>query len=471
MSIFDWFGSNKNNDDNTKTAFYRTSRPVVDYTDKLSVNDALTKGIYRNTYPGMKLAGFGFNVINTPVSFMGFPVIATEDDETKEYLQALILAMKREIRSLHTQAHRDGTIWVYPKFRADRGIVWQMIPDQIVTKIVRDLETGDIIQLTTEEEIPVNQLSNDNEITVVKKIVYTTAKVVTTYTGDTVLAGLKNSTAINTAGMIPVNFSNNADVNETRGHSDYERILADLKNYHDVDLAESTVLAKFATKMVQTVKDWSKWSENNGYGADGADIENLDIGSIDLIINNTDEKTEFVHPSDATAGYQSKQKTTFHKLVELSGIPEIAWGLKTEGNLASVEENMAILMQYCQDKQEQKIKPYTQLVNASARLLVAAFELSSVPEDLTVTWDALDATSESTKAEIFKLYAESLAQLVNTAALTKDQLFRMWKLNFPTITEEDFDQFVDGIDAMSAHRSKTNATPEQNLLAQGVVDE
>ena len=34
----------------------------------------------------------------------------------------------------------------------------------------------------------------------------------------------------------------------------------------------------------------------------------------------------------------------FRKIVEGSGIPEICWGVKVEGNLASAEEQMGLLV-------------------------------------------------------------------------------------------------------------------------------
>ena len=40
-------------------------------------------------------------------------------------------------------------------------------------------------------------------------------------------------------------------------------------------------------------------------------------------------------PIRAHEAYKEKLKNIFQKIVEESGVPEIAWGLKTEGNRAS----------------------------------------------------------------------------------------------------------------------------------------
>ena len=463
---FDWFKSNKNNGDNTKTARRWTTAAVVDWTNNLSCNTSLTRGIYRNTYQGMKLAGFGFNVINVPVSFMGLPIVSVPgDDESTEIMQDLATEYRRQLRSIHTQCHRDGTIWVYPEYK--KALSWRMIPDDIVSKIDMVLDEERMVRVETTEEITVSMAGSDTANTVTKKVIYTESEVVTTYTGSGAPA---DSIVVNTAGILPVPFANNADVNEIRGHSDYERILADLKNYHDIDLAESTALAKFKTKMVQHVSNWKDWLSNNGFSSSGSDIDTLDIGAQDLIVNQTDEKTEFVHPSGAVEGYETKLKTIFHKLVELSGIPEIAWGLKTEGNLASVEENMAILMQYCADKQEQKITPYTVLFNASARLMAQAFKLPEGVE-VEISWDALDATSEATRAEIFKQYADAISSIVNVAGMTQNQLFNLWRAVMPSITEDEFKDWQKGTRWMISHIVSAKATPTESLNAAGVLDE
>lgn len=466
-SLFSWGRSQSDNDLNEKTKVQRSTRAITDFTDKWSVNPALTTGIYNNTYRGLKLAGFGFNVINVPVSFMGLPIVSAENEEAQDFLNDLIVNNSKQCRSIHTHSHRDGTIWVYPKYSEKKGLEWVMIPDQNVKKIVRGIETGEIVQITNEEEIAVNSENYDSELTITKKVIYTESKIKTEYQGGLIPSPISSRTTGNPAGVAPVNFPNNPDINMSRGHSDYERLVSDLKSYHDVFLAAITGTAKFSSKMVQTAKDFKTWCVNNGFGSDGSGISDLDIGAIDFIINLEGEKTEFIHATDLADAYQKILKIIFHKMVELSGIPEIAWGLKTEGNLASVEENMAILMQYCKDKQQQKIEPYQKLINATARLLVIAGIIPE-PGEIKISWDALNATSEATRAEIFKNYAEALSKFVSVASLTKEQLFRFWKINFPSLTKESFEEWMDGIDGMTAHVVKTKSSATDLLELQGL---
>src|SRR5690606_12606784 len=184
--------------------------------------------------------------------------------------------------------------------------------------------------------------------------------------------------------------------------SDYERIIPDLKNYHDIDLAWSTMLAKFAPKMVQQVNTGAlaSWLENNGYG----NIADIDIQATDLIVNvGQNEQTTFIFPERAHEAYVAKQKNGFQKIVEASGVPEIAWGLKTEGNRASVEESMDVLIKYVEAKRAQKNEPYKALFAASLAILTAV-DISRASEIIDIEWNKMDAVSDEVRSIIFNNY-------------------------------------------------------------------
>lgn len=446
---------------------------TVDLTEDLKVNYALTHGIYHNTYPGLKLAGFGFNAINVPVSFMGYPVVTAEgNDQAQEQLDSIIEKFTTKMKDIHTQSHREGTIWVWPKFSARKGLEWEFIRDDSIYKIVRDVDTKELISIEVRENINFNTQADDTANWVERRRIYTRTRVTTTYNSGIVPPGLANKVSRNPSGALPVPFPNNSAGNEIRGHSDYERIVSDLKDYHDISLAESTILAQFRTKLIQTVKDFQNWKRNNGFkntadpDGGGVSILTLNIQDIDFIVNMEGEKTELLEPSRATAAYQTKLKQIFRKIVELSGIPEIAWGLKTTGNLASVEENMAILMRYVADKQEQKIEPYTELFTYSLVLLQIAGVISSVPE-ITVSWDRLENLTAKTKAEIFKNITDALSTIIDKGIWSKKTLYKYLSENFPGLIEDTFEEFEDGITNMTGHAARARASLVDQITSQG----
>lgn len=459
---FNWFW--KKEDTGNPTKITRTTPKVVDWTDSLQCNSALTKGLYHNSYPGFKLGGaLAYNPIAVPVSFMGLPIPTTGVESIDEILDQITRQMSGKIKINHIQSHREGTSWIYPKLSKGK-LVWEFIDDDAITDIIRDLSTDEIIQIETREQMTVST-GNGNTVIVDRVRIYTKSKVVTKYSG-TLPAGLRSTESRNPAGILPVPFANNVDGGSVRGHSDYERIITDLKSYHDIDLSEQTILAKFSPKMVQKTKDVEKYAINNGY----ADAQNMfdviELGKIDIVMNMPDEETSFVFPERATDAHRQAKIQRFHKIIEASGIPEIAWGLKTQGNLASVEENMAMLMNYVREKREQKNDAYKVLYTASLVLLNQAMIIDQVPE-ITISWDKLDNLSEKTKSEILKNFAESLSKLISVAGLTKAQMYRLWVTNFPDLTEEDFEEFVIGLSEMAGHVVETKASMEERLISNG----
>ena len=98
---------------------------------------------------------------------------------------------------------------------------------------------------------------------------------------------------------------------------------------------------------------------------------------------------------------------------------------------------MGLLVQFVKDKRNQKIKSYTRLFTASVKLLSVATMQASKASDIKITWGALDELSAKTKAEVFKLFADGAAALINGAACTKKgQLYKLWDSLYPNITEE-----------------------------------
>lgn len=451
-SIFNWFG--RSSDNETPTKITRRAPAPKDWTDSLQVNTALTKGLYHNSYPGIKLGGaLAYNPIAIPVSLMGLPIPRVESEAVQVQLDAIVERMKDQMKDIHIQSHREGTIWIWPKY-TKAGLVWEFIQDDTVSDIVRDLTTGAVIRIQTNEDIKL-ALGDGKTATVNRQRVFTASRVSIAYSGE-VPAEVKGGQYRNTAGVIPIHFGNNSDGDEIRGHSDYERIVTDLKSYHDVDLAEQTALAKFSPKMVQTVKDVETWATDNGYSSAADMFSNLSIGDIDVILNREGESTEFVFPERMTASMQDKLKQIFRKIVESSGIPEIAWGLKTEGNLASVEENMAMLMNFVKDKQDQKVEAYKALFEASLRLLARASVIDQA-YGVEIEWNRLTGLSDATKAEIFKNFAEGVAKCVGVAGITKQQLHKLWMLNYPAATDEDYEEFEAGLAGMVAHVASTKS--------------
>ncbi len=438
----------------------RQENKAVDWTDGLQANTELTKGLFHNTAAGFKLAGaLAYAPIVVPVQFMGLPILLPEDDKDEDTaleLEELIETFAKEIRDIHTECHRDGTIWIYPNWDArDNKLRWEFIGDETVTDVVRNMH-GDIVEVHTAETLTLST-GFDKRAICIRKRRFTKAQIDVSYTVESgiVPPELRDVAMRNPLGILPIPFANNADARDIRGYSDYERILSDLKDYHDISYARSLILAKFKIKMVQTVHDVNKWEANNGYSSTGA--TNIDIANTSLIFNTADESTAFVFPNGATEPYGAALKQIWKKITQGAMLPEIVWGLKTPGNSASVEESMTTLIKYVQNKQVQKNVAYVQLFTASLMLLRAVGMRKKDVPAITITWGGLDAVSEQIKANIFSSFATGMSTLAQAGALTHEQMYNMWRELYPNITpDKGLDDFIAGTVKMSEQRSQNS---------------
>ncbi len=447
MGLKDFFS--KSAQDRRDTAVTRTARAdkiEVDRTDSLQVNIELTKGIYYNNYPGLTFgASLGYPAISIPVSFMGLPapIPADENDErpTQELIDVVDM-FATQIRSLHTQCHRDGTVWVRPNWDAINGrLAWEFIPDNTVTDVIRNINNGDIQEVWTSEKITIST-EYDKTAEFVRTRRFAKDKITITYSDvrGTIPKGLRDVTMVNPTGALPIPFANNADYSDVRGHSDYERILPLLKQYHDLSVASSTVLAKFKTKLVMTVKDSAKWIK-----AAGGDAENIDIQNLDLIVNGEGESAALLSPDKAIEPHLKMQEQLFLMIIEALGIPELFFGGMATGNHASVEESMTSLIKLVKDKQSQKNRAYKRLFSDSIQLMRKATLNNEPVLDIVMGWGELESISDKSKAEIFAAFTKGVASAVSSSSITKAQLYELWKGLYPAATEASFEEFDAGL--------------------------
>jgi hypothetical protein len=447
--FFNWHKDPSQTSNQTKQQPRRpTPRSLID----LPINATLTRGLFHGNFPGLKLASaMAFTPIAVPVWFMGIPTPKSENERTQETLNRYVEMYSRAMQQIHQQSHREGTAWIWPHYSARKQrVVWEFIPDETITDIVRDLDTGDVLKVVSDEEITLSTDYNKTA-TVRRRRTFTAEKITVEWLSGTssVPGQLRNVTMRNPLGSIPIAFANNQDGDEVRGHSDYERILPDLKNYADIDEKRSILLAKFQPKMVQTVANAKEWMKNNAID----DINDIKMYEIDFILNVDGEKTEMLFLDTALDAYENALKTTFRKIVEGSGMPEILWGTKVEGNKASAQDQMDTLVKFVQDKQDQKVDSYRCLFAATAALDSMAQMQRGQEDDIAVEWNAMDTVSEETKSKIFQAFGQGVAALINSAGVTKDQLFRLWRGMYPDATEDDYNKFVVGLSEIAKHKS------------------
>jgi len=443
-----------------------------DLTESLTINGDLTRGLYHNSFPGLKLAGaLAYAPIFVPVAFMGLPVPKTEAEDAQEILDEYLKQFTKEITQIQTVGLREGTCHVWPYYDAyKKKICVEFLRDESVT-ILRSAANNKVVAYVVDEEIQ-TQKTETYAITIRKKRIFTPETIKTEYTGG-VVDGLQNSVQRNILGRLPFTFANEAEGDEIRGRSLYERILPDLKNYNDVEHAWSVMLAEFSPKLVQTVNDVRKWLVNNGY-AESEDTEpgdalaSVDVAGADVFLNQVDagwtEKTEILFPTAAHEAYDKKQQHSFWKIVQGSALPEMVFGLVSTGNHASAEQQMQTLHMFVDQHRSQWTQEFNDFFEAVLLLanMSRLLRLRTVKLSETV-WGNLSALSAETKAKVFVQFAQALSFLMGSVTFTKEQLHAMWMQQFPDQTEADFKKFAKQLDSMAKFKKYKDSSYDTDI--------
>ena len=64
----------------------------------------------------------------------------------------------------------------------------------------------------------------------------------------------------------------------------------------------------------------------------------------------------------------------------------------------------------------------------------------------------MDAVSPEIKSKIFVNYAKGMQAAVDSASMTKKQMYKLWKAVYPDLTDEEFEIWRKGITDTAAHK-------------------
>ena len=334
MRGFSWRGGAKRDPPSTAAGL---GPGRVDRTGGLQANSDLLKALCEGAYKGLEFAApLTLPPLATLVSLMGIPVPKSDDPHTQETLNGITAQMETKFGKLHRRSLLHGTAWRFPRYDREYGLVWEELPDAIVTDIIVDIAGNRIKEIFTSEQITIRREKTVNE-NVQRDRHFTPDGVAVKYN----VGRYPDYTARNVAGVLPIPFANETDESEIRGHSMFSRVLHDLKDYHDIEYNVSSMLAKFTPKQIQATGSIDGWIKQNfGKDATLGTMLAADIHSRDFVLNlvgaTSAESTGYAFlPSDATSAHENALRRKFLKIVEGTGVPEIFWGPLATGNHAT----------------------------------------------------------------------------------------------------------------------------------------
>jgi hypothetical protein len=448
--FFSWFFNRERGHESTTKGSPRRPGPT-DKTENKVANEEMLHGLYHGDYKGLQFASpLTYPPIAIPVNMMGLPTPTSEDERTQEVLDEITAQMAERIPMLNRSKLLLGTAWRWPHFDADSGeLVWDEIGDSIVSDVLIDLRTGKPSAILTDEQIVIS-IAENQVAYVQRKRRFEAGQVIVQWLGQKP-ASVQDYTAANRAGVLPICFAHDTDEGEIRGHSSLARVIRQLKDYHDIDFRVSETLAKFRPKQLQKVKSLMEWLKNNFGHSDPEALATLDIADNDLVLNVDGEETSYEFmPEGATSGHEKALARKFLMIVEGSGIPELAWGPLATGNHASTDEDKQLLISYVDDLRRESNRPYYDLYAASLRLLSIVRGENYKP--FKMGWNKLESISADTKSQIFTRFAQAMTAMAGSAAMTVEQMHKLWVLNYPETEPGTFDEFVAGITKMGMHK-------------------
>lgn len=398
----------------------------IDFTYPDTIDTRITRGLWHNALQGYKLgAQLCYNPISVPLSFMGVPTFFLPDSNVPDYdfwVERFLFynnALIKDKQNIQLLCHRDGTVGVYPWFDSKDGRVklrW-ILPEDI-KKIITDIETDEIKAIITEVRIQYYENNIDTYRIFDQKIIYTQSTIEIRRTGD-IPVGLRTNIIRNNPTGLPIFFRNNCEPREFDGHSDYERIVPHIYAYSQINEKAHQYVNNLGPKLVQAGDNVDSWLRNNGFINNQGipDVGEVEIQTVDFIFNKLEkEKSEFIIPSGLVDNHLLLLKLDFWNIVQTSGIPEICWGLKTEGNHASAQEQMGILLSFVSGKQIQADNPYYDLLNKIIKLESIA-NTKKIPIDVGLSWNDLDVMTKVEKSEMFKNFADGISKLSESAGI------------------------------------------------------
>lgn len=449
-SRFTWFfGKEPQGEEPTRIS---PRRPASrDMSAGFTANEDMLVGLYHGNFRGLQFASpLAFTPISMPVQMMGLPTPHSDDPVTQAALDEITDAMAGQMPKLHRSFLLLGNTWRWPRFDASLlAPAWEIIPDKIVTDIQIDLPTGRMNAILTHEKIKLS-VGENKTANVERKRIFTARDVSVKWSGEKP-ENIQDFSARNVAGILPVLFAHDVDEEGFRGYSALSRIIRDLKDYHDTDFRASEALTRFRIKQKQKVKDVGAWLENNFGSKDASALAEYDITGNDLVINVEGEETSYEFlPGEAMVAIEKALERKFWKVVEGSGIPELFWGPLATGNHASTDTQLEQAVAYINSIRAEITKAYYDLYAGTLAVMSVARMQAFQP--FAMGWNRLESVSPMVKAQILSSFAQAVANLENSATATPEQLYELWKLNFPETKPGKYEDWRKGINEMALHK-------------------
>jgi len=436
----------------TRTTSVATKREMK---GGLAANEALLKGLYTGSTQEMALSSYlSDGMVDVPKNLTGIPGVIPDEGQDNRLIKELMPLIIDELPVLIVTMLTQGTAWRWARW-SDKlhKLTWEVIPDRSITSIIIELDTGEITEIWTNEQLEYNKGEKNVAISTRKRHI-TKDLITEEWTGErNEIKQYKNA-----FGFLPIPFGYRCYEGDWRGNSVYARVLRWMKSIHDIAFKRAEVLTEFEAKVIQTVKNVQTWLRNNTDEINKSPDVEIDVFERKFVINGEGEDTKYLYlPTDATAQHTAAIQDSELKVIKGSGTPELFFGALATGNHASTEAQTHLVLEHIKGIRRDLTKGAIQLVNQSLKIL--AFMRFTQPPQVSVQWGNLSMLSVSQKAQVMSAYASAIVPLLGNGAISKEGAFYLTKELFPEFPADTPDYFMAGLDEMLVNHSSKVGQP------------
>lgn len=425
----------------TSYATYQLDSSKVDY--------KLARDLYQNKEKKYELgAAFVKPVINSTVGFMGVPHFTIEDEEAQEVLDNFVLDNTSRMIRTHSNALKLGDcyVWItrekrknplYPE-REER-LIYNFIPPEEIKDILLDPITKEPVAYLLESKQEWKDMEGvDRSCTIKQKI--TAEERVIEITGDKP-ENIEAGTLPNTWGFIPIiHFKNEPDETMKYGQSDIEPIEPYIKAYHDVMLHALKGSKMHSTpKLKLKLKNVTEFLANNfgiedpvKFAKEGGTI-NLD--GHEILFFTEGEDAEFIEAKSSTGDAKDLLKLLFYCIVDITETPEFIFGVHTPSALASVKEQMPIMVNKIKRKREQFSEQWQMMARMVLVMNSQVTGLNFAEYTVALGWDEVDPRDDKAMAETLKNIASALEVGLRTEIISEESAVNFLSQYIDTMAE------------------------------------
>ena len=209
------------------------------------------------------------------------------------------------------------------------------------------------------------------------------------------------------------------------GQSDIEPIEPLIKAYHDVMMHALKGSKMHSTpKLKMKLKDVAGFLRNN-FGVDdpvkfAKEGGKINLDGHEILFLNDGEDASFVEVNSATGDAQILLKLLFYCIVDVSETPEFIFGVHTPSALASVKEQMPIMVNKIRRKREQFTEQWQTLARMILVMSSQSIGINFKSYSSTLGWDEVNPKDNKELSETLEKISNALDKALTGGFISEE---------------------------------------------------